>query len=74
MRRYRTLPLPFVQNELAFDTVTLAREFLTENNSGIFQDPNAPDADKVFDCKAAGAPLAKALEEKYRRVQIKGAV
>ncbi|KAI0726722.1 SAC3/GANP/Nin1/mts3/eIF-3 p25 family-domain-containing protein [Fomitopsis betulina] len=73
-KAYRTLPLPFVQNELAFDTVTLAREFLTENNSGIFQDPNAPDADKVFDCKAAGAPLAKALEEKYRRVQIKGAV
>ena len=66
--------MSFIQNELAFDSLALAREFLTENKAGIFQNPNAPDTDKVLDCKAAGAPLAQALEEKYRKVQIKGAV
>ena len=68
------MPLSFVQNELAFDTLMLAREFLTENQAGIFQNPNAPDTDKVLDCKAAGTPLAQAFEGKYRKVQIKGAV
>ena len=52
----------------------MARDFLMDNKAGIFQNPNAPDPDKVLDCKAAGAPLAQAFEEKYRKVQIKGAV
>ncbi|KAH9933307.1 SAC3/GANP/Nin1/mts3/eIF-3 p25 family-domain-containing protein [Fomitopsis serialis] len=73
-KAYRTLPLSFVQNELAFDGLAQAREFLTEHRAGIFQNPDAPDAEKILDCKPAGAPLAQVLEEKYRKVQIKGAV
>ncbi|KAI0794018.1 SAC3/GANP/Nin1/mts3/eIF-3 p25 family-domain-containing protein [Fomes fomentarius] len=73
-KAYRTLQLSFIQNELAFDTLEAAREFLTEHRAGFFQNPNDPDAEKVLDCKPAGAPLASVFEEKYRRVQIKGAV
>ncbi|KAI0334525.1 hypothetical protein GY45DRAFT_1269620 [Cubamyces sp. BRFM 1775] len=73
-KAYRTLPLTFIQNELAFDTPAAAREFLVEHRAGFFTNPNAPDADAVLDCKPAGPQLATAYEEKYRRVQIKGAV
>ncbi|KAI1793562.1 SAC3/GANP/Nin1/mts3/eIF-3 p25 family-domain-containing protein [Ganoderma leucocontextum] len=73
-KAYRTLQLSFIQNELAFETLAVAREFLTEHRAGFFQNPNSPDMEKVLDCKPAGAPLASVLEEKYRKVQIKGAV
>lgn len=72
--RYRTLPLPFIQNELTFDTVALAREFLMEHRAATFQNPNSPDDEKVLECKPAAMPLAQVFEEKYRKVQIKGAV
>ena len=72
--RYRTLQLSFIQNELAFDTLAAAREFLAEHRAAFFQNPNSPDMEKVLDCKPAGGPLASVFEEKYRKVQIKGAV
>ena len=68
------MQLTFVSNELAFESLENAREFLTEHRVGFFQNPNSPDAEKVLDCKPAVAPLAQVFEEKYRRVQIKGAV
>lgn len=73
-RRYKTLPLSFIQNELAFETLAHARECLSENRGSFFQNPNAPDTDKILDCKPAHIPLVEAFEEKYRKVQIKGAV
>jgi len=73
-KAYRTLPLAFIQNELAFDTPALAHDFLSEHRAGLFQNPNAPDTEKVLDCKLAGVPLAQVFEEKYRKIQIKGAV
>ncbi|KAI0766582.1 SAC3/GANP/Nin1/mts3/eIF-3 p25 family-domain-containing protein [Trametes elegans] len=73
-KAYKTLPLPFIQDELGFETLTAAREFLVEHRAGFFQNPNSPDADAVLDCKPAGPQLAQTYEEKYRRVQIKGAV
>ncbi|KAI0741552.1 SAC3/GANP/Nin1/mts3/eIF-3 p25 family-domain-containing protein [Daedaleopsis nitida] len=73
-KAYRTLPLSFVQNELAFESLEVAREFLNEHRVGFFQNPNSPDTEKVLDCKPAGAPLASVFEEKYRKVQIRGAV
>ncbi|KAJ3550567.1 hypothetical protein NM688_g5045 [Phlebia brevispora] len=73
-KAYRYLPLPFIQNELAFDTLAQAREFLMEHRAATFQNPNQPDEEKVLDCKPAAAPLAQVFEEKYRKVQIKGAV
>lgn len=72
--RYRTVPLPFIQNELAFEGAAAAREFLVEHRVGFFQNPNAKDEEAVFDCKPASALLAQIYEEKYRKVQIKGAV
>ncbi|KAH9939138.1 SAC3/GANP/Nin1/mts3/eIF-3 p25 family-domain-containing protein [Amylocystis lapponica] len=73
-KAYPSLALSFIQNELAFETPTVAADFLTEHKAAVFQNPNSPDADKILDCKAAGVPLAQILEEKYRKVQIKGAV
>ncbi|KAI0629157.1 SAC3/GANP/Nin1/mts3/eIF-3 p25 family-domain-containing protein [Trametes polyzona] len=73
-KAYRTLQLSFIQNELAFETAGAAREFLVEHRAGYFQNPNAPDEEAVLDCKAASPQLAQVYEEKYRRVQIKGAV
>ena len=72
--RYRTLRLAFVAAELAFETLDGAREFLAEHRVAFFQNPNGADAEKVLDCRPAAAPLAQVFEEKYRRVQIKGAV
>ena len=66
--------MSFIQNELAFDSLAQVRDFLTDSRAGVFQNPNAPDTEKILDCKPAGAPLAQVLEEKYRKVQIKGAV
>ncbi|KAF7797191.1 hypothetical protein EIP86_008383 [Pleurotus ostreatoroseus] len=72
-KAYRTLPLPFIQTELGFDTLAQAREFLMEHRAP-FQNPNSGDEQKVLDCKPAALPLMQAFEEKYRKVQIKGAV
>ncbi|OBZ73492.1 Cytochrome c1, heme protein, mitochondrial [Grifola frondosa] len=73
-KAYKTISLSFIQNELAFDTLAVAREFLMDHRAGFFQNPNSPDMEKILDCKPAGAPLAQVFEEKYRKVQIKGAV
>ncbi|OCH90997.1 hypothetical protein OBBRIDRAFT_818983 [Obba rivulosa] len=73
-RAYRILSLSFIQSELAFDTLAAARDFLSEHGAAFFQNPNSPDSEKTLDCKPAGAPLAQVFEEKYRKVQIKGAV
>ena len=59
---------------MAFESLEQAREFLAEHRVACFQNPNADDVLKVLDCKPAAAPLAQVFEEKYRRVQIKGAV
>jgi len=72
--RYRTLPLIFIHNELAFETVEEAREFLSTNGCAYFENPNSSDQDKLFDCKPATTPLAQLLEAKLRKVQIKGAI
>ena len=71
---YRKLQLAFIQNELAFDTLAQAREFLEKNGVSCWENPNGSDEDKVLDCKIAAAPLIQAFEENYRKVQIKGAV
>ncbi|KAG0709216.1 SAC3/GANP/Nin1/mts3/eIF-3 p25 family-domain-containing protein [Suillus ampliporus] len=73
-KAYRTLSLPFIQNELGFDTVTEAREFLMTHGSAFFINPNAPDREKTVECKSAAPQLAQIYEEKYRKVGIKGAI
>ncbi len=39
-----------------------------------FVNPNHPDGEKILDCRTVSAELPAVLEEKYRRVQIKGAI
>ena len=74
LHRYISVPLVFIVKELAFENVSEVLDFLSSHNCAIFTDPNHSDAEKVFDCKSASAPLAKLMEEKFRKVQIKGAI
>jgi hypothetical protein len=72
--RYISVPLVFIVDELAFENTPEALEFLSSHGCAVFTDPNHPDTEKMFDCKSASAPLAKLMEEKFRKVQIKGAI
>jgi len=74
-KAYMSLKLVFIQAELAFDTPAEARTFLsTHNVANFFKNPNSPDDDIALDCKLAHPVLTQAFEEKYRKVQIRGAV
>lgn len=72
--RYRTLSLQFITDELAFESITHAIEFLTSHGVTAYTNPNDRQDERILDCKAAFPVLSQAYEEKYRRVQIKGAV
>ncbi|ESK97723.1 nuclear export factor [Moniliophthora roreri MCA 2997] len=73
-KAYRTIPLTFIQNELAFDDLEATREFLKEHKAEYFTNAIARDSEKTFDCKLATPVLAQVYEEKYRKVGIKGAI
>ncbi|KAJ6624970.1 SAC3/GANP/Nin1/mts3/eIF-3 p25 family-domain-containing protein [Mycena sp. CBHHK59/15] len=73
-KAYKSILLSFVQQELAFESLVQAREFLVEHSAACFTNANHPDPHKTLDCKPAGAQLAQAFETKYRKVLIKGAI
>ncbi|TFK39401.1 SAC3/GANP/Nin1/mts3/eIF-3 p25 family-domain-containing protein [Crucibulum laeve] len=73
-KAYRTIPLSFIQDELAFETLDATRVFLVDHSAAFFLNPNSTDHQKTIDCKPANSQLAQALEEKYRKVLIKGAI
>ncbi|KIK07765.1 hypothetical protein K443DRAFT_673031 [Laccaria amethystina LaAM-08-1] len=73
-KAYKTISLTFIQNELAFDSADLARTFLVEHSVAFFVNAHSPDEQKTLDCKSAMPHLAQVLEEKYRKVMIKGAI
>jgi len=72
--RYQRLSLALIHQELAFDSLSHVREFLMSHRAAHFLNPNSPDAEKLLDCKAVSVELPAVLEEKYRKVQIKGAI
>lgn len=72
--RYRTIPLTFIHNELAFDSLEAARTFLTDHSCAFFVDADIADNQKNINCKAAIPRLIQVYEEKYRKVGIKGAI
>ncbi|KAG6813834.1 hypothetical protein H0H92_006778 [Tricholoma furcatifolium] len=73
-KAYKTISLQVIHNELAFDSLDAARQFLVDHSAAFFTDLQEPDNKKTVDCKPAFAPLAQAFEEKYRKVNIKGAI
>ncbi len=72
--RYQRLSLAFIHQELAFDSLNHVQEFLMSHRAAHFVNPNNSDAEKILDCKTVSMELPAVLEEKYRRVQIKGAI
>ncbi|KAF7294508.1 PCI domain-containing protein [Mycena kentingensis (nom. inval.)] len=73
-KAYKTVPLTFIHQELAFESYLQANKFLAEHSAAQYTNPNSTDADKTLDCRAAGANLAQTFEAKYRKVQISGAI
>ncbi|KAI9464586.1 SAC3/GANP/Nin1/mts3/eIF-3 p25 family-domain-containing protein [Lactarius psammicola] len=73
-RAYQRLSLAFIHQELAFDSLHHVHEFLMSHRAAHFVNPNNSDAEKILDCKTVSMELPAVLEEKYRRVQIKGAI
>ncbi|KIY52836.1 hypothetical protein FISHEDRAFT_63536 [Fistulina hepatica ATCC 64428] len=73
-KAYMTIPLEFLCEELAFESYEEATEFLSSHSSAFYKNPNAPDAEKIVDCREAHGYLAQIVEEKYRKVGIKGMV
>ncbi|KAK2465642.1 hypothetical protein APHAL10511_002186 [Amanita phalloides] len=70
-KAYHTIPLSFLQTELAFDSLDDVRTFLVDHSAGLFQNPNVPDRKKNLDCRGAHGRLREVFQEKYRRVGIK---
>ncbi|KAF8196723.1 SAC3/GANP/Nin1/mts3/eIF-3 p25 family-domain-containing protein [Mycena galopus ATCC 62051] len=73
-KAYKSIPLSFIHQELAFDGLEQAREFLADHSAAYFINPGSADAQKTLDCKPAGTQLNQAFESKYRKVLIKGAI
>jgi len=73
-KAYMTLPLSFLEKQLAYDSLSHAVESLASHNAAIFKNPRETDANKNFDCKAALPCLVASFEEKYRKVGIKGRI
>ncbi|KAF7356844.1 PCI domain-containing protein [Mycena venus] len=73
-KAYKSIPLSFIHQELAFDGLDQAREFLADHSAAYFTNPGSPDDQKTLDCKPAGTQLHQAFESKYRKVLIKGAI
>ncbi|KAJ7636051.1 SAC3/GANP/Nin1/mts3/eIF-3 p25 family-domain-containing protein [Mycena polygramma] len=73
-KAYKTIPLAFIHQELAFESLEQAREFLADHSAAYFTNPGSPDDQKTLDCKPAGTQLNQAFETKYRKVLIKGAI
>jgi len=68
------IPLSFIHNVLAFDSLDATRVFLVDHSAAFFTNAHEPDAKKVLECKSASPQLSQAFEEKYRKVLIKGAI
>lgn len=68
------MPLPFLQDELAFDSVATAIKFLSAHRAAVFHNSNVADDHKLLNCKAVQGSLAEVFEEKYRKATIKGAI
>ncbi|KAJ6581225.1 SAC3/GANP/Nin1/mts3/eIF-3 p25 family-domain-containing protein [Mycena capillaripes] len=73
-KAYKSIPLSFIHQELAFESLEQAREFLADHSAAFFTNPGSPDDQKTLDCKPAGTQLNQAFETKYRKVLIKGAI
>ncbi|KAJ6496805.1 SAC3/GANP/Nin1/mts3/eIF-3 p25 family-domain-containing protein [Mycena vulgaris] len=73
-KAYKSIPLSFIHQELAFESLDQAREFLADHSAACFTNPGSPDGQKMLDCKPAAPQLTLAFETKYRKVLIKGAI
>jgi len=73
-KAYKTIPLSFIHQELAFESLEQARDFLADHSAAHFTNPRSHDDQKILDCKSAGLQLTQSFEDKYRKVLIKGAI
>lgn len=73
---YLQLPLSFIANELAFDSVSDAHHFLSEHLIAVYTSTGqtASDNEKCLDCKTVHPRVVACYEEKYKKVDIVGRI
>lgn len=69
-----TVPLPFIEKQLGYESLGAVLNSLAAHNAALFKNIGDVDTEKILDCKAAFPYLAASLEEKYRKVGIKGRI
>ncbi|KAH7105855.1 SAC3/GANP/Nin1/mts3/eIF-3 p25 family-domain-containing protein [Auriculariales sp. MPI-PUGE-AT-0066] len=77
MSVYRpSLSLQFITSELSFESLEEAHKFLVEHNAHLYTDrnPRLPLEERGLDTKAALPVLTRELQQKYRKVGVKGVV
>lgn len=76
-RRYKTLPVTFLRQELGYEETDLAKlfSFLVAHSASTFTNPNEPaPAARILDLRNALPGLLAAQTAKYSRVGIKGSI
>lgn len=73
-KAYKTFPLAYLRQELAFDDYEATHKFLVDHSVTYFVDPYKHDDEKDLDCKFANPKIKEIFEAKYRRIQIRGAI
>lgn len=75
-KAYLQLPLSFLANELAFDSVTDAQRFLSDHSLSVYASIGqaTSDGEQRLDCKAVHSRVVGCYEEKYRKVDIVGRI
>ncbi|KAL1746823.1 SAC3/GANP/Nin1/mts3/eIF-3 p25 family-domain-containing protein [Schizophyllum fasciatum] len=69
-RAYKQIPISFLQNELCLETLEGTHQFLQDFGCSVYTTDN-----KSVDCAAIDqATLQKSFEQKYRKINIKGAI
>ena len=72
--RYKTIPLSFLSSELAIDDTKETLDFLDAHIMTTFTNPNSADKDKIVDFKSVYTELIKVYDDKYKKVNIRGAI
>ncbi|KAI0044526.1 hypothetical protein FA95DRAFT_1544980 [Auriscalpium vulgare] len=73
-KAYQKITVSWLVQELAFDDAADACKFLEDHRAATYANPNSPIAERILECRSLGSELPQVLEEKYRKVQIKGAI
>ena len=73
LHRYLQLDVKFIRDKFGFDGSQQTCDFLSKHQA-VFRNPNAPEDERILDCKSSHLSLSQAYESKYRKAVIVGAI